>query len=846
MNCVKDERPTDLCALSLDGPWRLRRHKDRRSIGAHVPGCVHLDLLRAGKIPDPFFRDQERAVKWIENEDWVYDRSFVVSPELLTRRRILLRCEGLDTLAEVSLNRRKLGDTDNMFRFYEWDITNLLRRGRNTITIRFRSTLRHGAPLYRRHRLIVSAEAGREYRVRAFFRKEQCNYGWDWGPALVTSGIWRPICLLGFDVARLAGLSLRQDHSRRGEVSVHVNAGVERAIAAGALLAVASLDHLGKTVAEARAPVPRTGPARLCLRVRRPRLWWPHGLGEQPLYHLRVRLLDRNGRILDEQTRRVGLRTLRLVREADANGESFCFAANGVRFFAKGANWIPADTFAPAVTPERTRDLLCSARDAHMNMLRVWGGGIYESDVFYDLCDELGICVWQDFMFACAAYPLYDRGFLDNVRREAEDQVARLGHHACLALWCGNNELEGGKANSQARWEHGRMPYRDYDRLFDKLLPKVVRSLAPETDYWPSSPHSPHGKRDDRENPRWGDAHLYRVQLQGLPLENFRTYQTRFMSEFGGFTCLPHPRTVAAFTLPGDRELNHPILAGHEKCKRSTGRTFAYVLDWFRMPRDFNSANWLGQILCGFSLEYTIEHLRRQMPRTMGALYWMLNDTWPCSSFSSVDYFGRWKAPHYSIKRAFAPVAVSGIEDLQRELVEIHAVNDLPRAVDGRLTWTVIHVAGRVLGRGTRRVRLSSQTHAHLTDLDMRPFLTRFTPEEILVFFSLVSDRPRTISRNLAFFQPPRLMALVDPRLSATVRATTPGAFDVAVRARTPAVHVWLDVDGLDTRFSDTFFHLPPGQPVRIGVVPRSPTSLGALRRRLRLRSLFDTYRHTA
>ncbi len=840
---AKHDRPNDLYNLSLDGLWRLRQHKDRSAVSAHVPGCVHLDLLRAGKIPDPFFRDQEKAVKWIEHEDWVYDRSFVVAPELIARRRILLRCEGLDTLAEVSLNRRKLCDTDNMFRIYEWDVTNLLKAGRNTIAIRFRSTLRHGTPLYQRNRLIVSSEAGPEYRVRAFFRKEQCNYGWDWGPALVTCGIWRPICLLGFDVARLVGVRLQQDHSRRGEVSVQVTAGVERAITKGPLVAVASLDYLGKTVAEERVPVPRGGRVRLNLRVRQPKLWWPHGLGEQPLYQLRVRLLDRDGRVVDEQTRRVGLRTLRLIREADKDGETFCFAANGVRFFAKGANWIPADTFAPSVTPERTRDLLCSARDAHMNMLRVWGGGIYESDVFYDLCDELGICVWQDFMFACAAYPLNDRDFIDNVRREAEDQVGRLGHHACLALWCGNNELEGGKANSQARWEDGRMPYADYGRLFDKLLPKVVRSLAPETDYWPSSPHSPQGKRDDRENPRWGDAHLYRVQLQGLPFENFRTYQTRFMSEFGGFTCLPHPRTVATFTQPEDRELNHPILAGHEKCKRSTGRTFAYVLDWFRMPRDFDSANWLGQILCGFSLEYSIEHLRRQMPRTMGALYWMLNDTWPCSSFSTVDYFGRWKAPHYYIKRAFAPVAVSGVEDLKRELVELHAVNDLTRAVESQLVWTVLNVTGRVLGRGKQKVRLASQSHAHLMDLNMRPFLARYAPNDLLVFFSLLSDGSQALSRNLAFFQPPRLMPLVDPRLMATVRAAAPGAFEITVRSRAPALHVWLDVDGLDARFSDNFFHLPPGQPIRIGVVPQSPTSIETLRRRLRLRSLFDTYR---
>jgi beta-mannosidase len=261
------------------------------------------------------------------------------------------------------------------------------------------------------------------------------------------------------------------------------------------------------------------------------------------------------------------------------------------------------------------------------------------------------------------------------------------------------------------------------------------------------------------------------------------------------------------------------------------------------MPRDFDSANWLGQILCGFSLEYSIEHLRRQMPRTMGALYWMLNDTWPCSSFSTVDYFGRWKAPHYYIKRAFAPVAVSGVEDLKRELVEIHAVNDLTRAVDSQLVWTVLNVAGRVLGRGRQKVRLASQSHAHLMDLNMQPFLARYAPNDLLVFFSLMSDGSQALSRNLAFFQPPRLMPLVDPRLMATVRAAAPGEFEITVRSRAPALHVWLDVDGLDARFSDNFFHLPPGQPIRISVVPQSPTSLETVRRRLKLRSLFDTYR---
>ncbi len=652
----------------LDGVWSVRQAstpktalpgqpRERVRLEAVVPGDVMTDLVRAGCIPDPFVGENERCAQWVGECDWVYERRFKAPAGLLREDCVLLRCDGLDTLATVELNGTEVARTENMHRRYAWDVTSLLRPSGNVLRITFRAVTPHTRERNRAEPIRARVGEGHPDAHPAWVRKEACNFGWDWGPILVTCGIWRGIRLSGFSVARLDDLRIEQAHEA-GRVDLDIACRAQRAGGrepgrpAPALRARVVLSQDGRVVAEGDAPVRRNG-ARLTLPVHEPRLWWPNGMGGQPLYTLAVELLDGQDEVLDSLQRRIGLRTLRLDRQEDEWGESFRFVVNDVPFFAKGANWIPVDALLGRRTPERYRALLADSAAANMNMVRVWGGGIYEDDVFYDLCDELGLCVWQDFLFACMAYPSWDKAFMKNVEAEARDNVRRLRHHACLALWCGNNELEEQgvtRAPNPGRTTRGakragdapaRMTWEEYGALFDKLLADVVRELAPGTDYWPASPHSPRGDRADFNNPACGDAHLWGVWHGRKPFEWFRTCTHRFNSEFG-FQSFPEPRTVRGYTQPRDRNVTSPVMEHHQRSGIGNTVILQYMLDWFRMPSSFDMTLWASQILQGMAITYAVEHWRRSMPRGMGTLYWQLNDVWPVASWASIDFHGRW------------------------------------------------------------------------------------------------------------------------------------------------------------------------------------------------------------
>ncbi|MCP4378653.1 MAG: hypothetical protein GY794_21065, partial [bacterium] len=445
-------------------------------------------------------------------------------------------CDGLDTLAAINLNEAQVGKTDNQFRTWEFDVKPHLQVGENTLEICFESTLPYIADAQRRRSLAPGDTDPCRLDGSNRIRKSQCNYGWDWGPECVTAGIWRKIELLAVQHARIADLHIEQDHSRSGLVDLHVTVNVENADAA-LLTAHVSVFYQDEPVCHADAKVVGNN-AKMALSVQNPELWWPNGLGEQPLYDVRIDVQE-GGTRLDAASKKIGLRTLELDRHPDQWGESFQFVVNGRPFFAKGANWIPADTFVTRVSGEQYEYLIKSAADAHMNMLRVWGGGIYEEDVFYDLCDRYGICIWQDFMFACSAYPAFDSAYMDNVKQEAIDNVKRLRHHPSIALWCGNNELEQIAARFIGDERH-KMSWAEYRKLFDELLPDVVYAHDPERTYWPSSPHSPVGERTDYNNPACGDAHLWDVWHGRKPFEWYRSCEHRFNSEFG-FQSFPEP-----------------------------------------------------------------------------------------------------------------------------------------------------------------------------------------------------------------------------------------------------------------------------------------------------------------
>ncbi|HPM25610.1 MAG TPA: hypothetical protein PLP66_17000, partial [Phycisphaerae bacterium] len=477
--------------VDLGGAWQVTKAGETAALPARVPGCIHLDLLAAGQIDDPYYRDNEDRLQWIGQTDWVYTRTITVDAALPAHDRVLLRCDGLDTLATVTVNGMEIGRADNMFRVWEFDVKPYLRAGANTLEIRFAAAETY-CGTKNADRRMPGWFGPKEPQGRAWLRKEPCNFGWDWGPVFVTCGIWRDIALVAFDAARLADVHLTQDHAQApGRVTVHAAITAEQ-VGGAALAATVAIALDGAPVAETTVPL-AGGRADAALAVDDPQLWWPNNLGAQPLYTVTVTLHDAAGAVLDTTTKRIGLRTLQLDRHPDQWGESFQFVVNGVPFFAKGANWIPADTFASRLMSADYARLLDDAAAANMNMLRVWGGGIYEDDLFYALCDERGLCIWQDFMFACSTYPAFDDAFMASVRAEAEDNVRRLRHHPCIALWCGNNELEQGLVGQA--WTEHQMSWEDYGKLFDTLLPGVVTALDPERDYWPCSPHTPNGDR---------------------------------------------------------------------------------------------------------------------------------------------------------------------------------------------------------------------------------------------------------------------------------------------------------------------------------------------------------------
>ncbi|MBM4148268.1 MAG: glycoside hydrolase family 2 protein [Lentisphaerae bacterium] len=821
--------------LDLGGEWSVSPADGKWSIKAAVPGGVHNDLLNAKRIPEPFYRDNEQKVAWVGETDWVYTRDFTVSAEIIAREKVLLQCDGLDTVARIEINGALVGKTDNMFRTWEFDVKPRLRAGTNTISITFTSAMAHVRKMNRKE--FLPAWGVGQFRLDGggWIRKQPCNFGWDWGPALVTCGIWRGIRIAAFDTARLTDIHIRQNHAR-GAVTLSIAASVQRA-GRGSLRAVVSVSHAGKTVTEADAVV-RGGRAVVSVTVRDPKLWWPNGMGGQPLYEVTVDLVGADGELLDTGARRIGLRTLELQREKDKWGESFRFAVNGKAFFAKGANWIPADAILARLTHADYARLLADAVAANMNMLRAWGGGIYEHDMFYDLCDELGICVWQDFIFSCGTYPTFDAGFMANVRAEAEDNVRRIRHHACVALWCGNNELEQGLVGDE--WTKWTMSWDDYKKLFDVLLPDVVKRLDPDRPYWPCSPHSPVGDRKDFNNASCGDAHLWSVWHGRKPFEWYRTCEHRFNSEFG-FQSFPEPRTVHGYTRASDRNITSPIMELHQRSGIGNDAIVQYMLSWYRLPTTFDSLLWTSQILQGMAIKYAVEHWRRSMPRGMGTLYWQINDCWPVASWASIDSHGNWKALHYMARRFFAPVLVSGLEDMERGTVEVHVTNDRLAGFSGNAAWTLTNIEGRRLARGAFPVKIGERKSAKVGVIDASEVARVHGRENLLIWLDLV-ERGRTISDNLVLLARPKSMDLPLPRWSVGVKARGECEFTIKIKSPVPALWAWVEAAGVTAKYSDRFMHVKAGEPVEVGICTDRPMTADALRGRLRVRSLVDTY----
>lgn len=837
--------------LSLDGPWTFRQADPLAPTHpATVPGSIYTDLLRAGLIEDPFWRDRETSLQWIGKAAWLYARTFAVTSELLAQDKIILHADGLDTLAEIRLNGHFIAYADNQHITWEWDIKALLHPGENLLEIRFDPPDAFLAEKAKINPLPAWNEFG-GYQHRGWLRKAHSNFGWDWGPVLVSCGIWRSLSVLAFSGARLADVNPTQHHAPDGSVTLDVCIQLE--------ITDSSVHHAeleltldGKLIASARvtfATSASSAPqATATLTIPQPELWWPNDLGAHPLYTLTVRLLDAADDELDQWQRRLGLRRLDLARRPDAWGESFQFECNGTPFFAKGSNWAPPLPYANWPEGDGWKTLLRDAAAAHMNMIRVWGGAYFPPDAFFDLCDELGLTVWQDFPFACGPYPGFDPHFLASIEREARDNIRRLRHHACLALWCGNNEVEPtfvGPERKEAK--EGQMSVADYDKIFHDVLPAAVSALSPQVAYWPASPAHP---TRDRSVFAWpfapdaGDTHIWEIWFSDSPFENYRNYSNRFVSEFG-FQSFPHPQTIAAYTRPDERQLNSPVMEFHQRSAPGNKQMIKFILEWFRFPEKRDDLIHLTQLIQALAVKTGVEHWRRKVPQTMGALYWQLNDTWPCPSWSSIDFFGRWKALHHFAARFFAPVLVTGLEDLAAGTVAIHLANDRRTPTSGIARARITDLDGVLLRHEQWPATLPPGTNVHVGTLELQAELKSHGPSALLVWLDFSESADSTIPPapgTLVLFARPKTFALRPAGLSVTVTRHGEKSFLVTVRATQPAFWVWLDTGAHTTRFSDNYRCLHPDDIWQVIATPAPPLGAEEFTRHLAVRDLQSTY----
>jgi len=797
--------------LNLNGDWQVAKAGTEDWIPATVPGCIHTDLLAAGKIPDPFYRQNERDVQWVGDTNWLYRRSFQVSAEALQHDRVLLCCEGLDTLATIKINGQSIGIANNMFRTWEFDVKSALKAGDNIIEV----SLNSPTPF-----IMKRDEERHQYNGvggRSWVRKEPCSFGWDWAPKLVTSGIWQSISIQTLDQARLENVIISQDHSIKGQVGLAIIV-TAQLFQTTPVNAVITVTHKVQVVSITKV-VLQDGKGSTSILVQDAKLWWPAGMGEQPLYDVHVDLLNTDGRVLNSADKRIGLRTLKLLAKDDRN--PIRFEANGIPFFAKGANWIPADSFATRVTSEKLLRYVADAVAVNMNMLRFWGGGYYEEDALFDACDEMGICVWMDFKFACASYPSFDANFMENVRQEASDNLRRLAHHPCIAVWCGNNEIT---FLVRDKWGDNTMSREGYDALFKDLLGNQVKELSPQTSYVTGSPDC-------------GDVHYWDVWWGDKTFESYRKL-SGFMTEFG-YQAYPEPRTVRAYTSAEDRTSTFtPVMKWHERADTGNLRIQNMTGNYFRQPKDFDSTVWVSQIVQGYGIKMGAEAWRRDMPNSMGCLFWQYNDCWPVASWSSVDYYGRWKALHYLARRFYAPILVSGLEHPQSRTIDTFITSDLLEKRSGTFSWNVTDLNGKSFVKGCQPVEIPASASQKITTLDFGQPCQNLGSNNLLVWLQLNVDG-KMVSENLVTFARPKELTVPDPKIKLVLEKTGE-EFLAILTAEKPALWTWLFTDELDATYSDNFVHLAPGTPVKILVRPKQPISEADFLKALKAQSLFD------
>ena len=783
---------------TLNGTWQLSAgHRSLESVDMQIPGTVLSGLLAAGKIKDPFYRTNEDATRALFWKDYVFTRTFDVDEELLAQQHIVLVCEGLDTLAEISINGTFLAKTDNMHRTWKFQAKKLLHPGKNEIQIVFRSVLRFIEDYpYEAHKKINYIPCG-SMKGNQLLRKAHSMFGWDWGPQTIDAGIFRDIYLQGYSHARIEDIRIHQQHAKN--VSVQTSITLSESVPGQKLCVELSEDGADKPLQTKLCKTNADGVAAVDFVIENPKLWWPNDYGDQPLYIVRTTLLDEDGTSLESITRRIGLRTLTISQEKDEWGNEFAFCVNGVKIFTRGGNYIPDDCLYTRITEKKLDYILESCRRAHFNCVRVWGGGYYPSDAFYDLCDEIGLIVWQDLMYACNVYDVTD-AFAENCRQETYDNVRRLRHHASLGLWCGNNEIE-------SAWDHWgdfqkETPYlrADYIRLFEEVLPKAVQEADGETFYWHSSPSSG-GCFDNPDDANRGDTHYWDVWHGQKPFTDYRKYFFRFCSEFG-FQSFPCAKTVNSFTLEDDRNIFSRVMESHQKNDAANGKMLYYLSENLRYPKDLTHLLYASQVLQGMAIKYGVDHWRRNRGRCMGTLYWQINDDWPAPSWSSIDYFGRWKALHYMAQKFYAPHAVS--MTLEDHRCHVYFSNESFETTEYSLTLSIRDLSGNVLETYETKGNSPAFSAIETAVVD----ICSWEDQKDDVFLeAVIHTKDQKVLKDVETLVPYKYLNLKNPVISTEAEETN-DAFILHISSDCFAPFVALDFDDADVIFSDNFFHL--------------------------------------
>ena len=826
--------------IDLAGIWELLQAGDESPrlsspVAIRIPGDNLSALLEAGLIHDPYEGTRELELQWIGRSDWLLRRRFTVEPGFLEGRRAWLRLENVDSVAEVLLNGRPVATGTSSFVPLQAEVEEALRAGENLLEVRLRSPEREA--LERSRRLPYPVPHS-QYPVqsphRNLLRKVQCHSGWDWGPCLMPSGIYGPTFITASAEGRLEHLHTESRFDGRDvELTVQLEYFAFRAAELPMEIRAAEARHSGTLRVR-----PGLNVERLSLRIQEPELWWPAGYGGQALHELSVQVGGQG------VLRLLGFRSLEVESRDDPVGRSLVFRVNGVEVFCKGANWIPCDALPSRQTPARYEALLEAAVQANMNMLRVWGGGQYERELFYELCDRMGLLVWQDFMFSCAAYPATPE-FLAEVEAEVRHQVRRLRDHPCLALWCGNNEDLGALTwFPETRASRDRYLV-DYDRLNEGTVGRIVRELDPGRAWWPSSPSSGPGDYSDNwHEDSKGDMHYWSVWHEGRPLEAYYEVTPRFCSEFG-FQSLPSAEGVRAFAPESQANLTSPVMEHHQRHPRGNTVIAETLTRYFRFPEGFEELLYLSQVQQALAIRTAVEYWRSRRPTCMGILYWQLDDCWPVASWSSLEYPERWKPLHYAARRFFQPVHVAAF-CRDAALVEVHGINDTREVAHGELRIRFLDFAGRPRREEKREVRLPPEAATPLGTYALASLPAQ--PEELFLDLHLVQASGE--AENQLFLCPPKRCELPDPGLRTVVRTGDGGRVRVELAAERPAFYVHLEAPGLAGRFSDSCFTLFPDRPRAVEFLPLASASAAPaagkaaeLERVLKVRHLRGTYR---